>query len=153
LQQECSSSEPWHARFARYGGDQRKVQLRDSGQPSKLSGSHLASTNVEEALVIGMGERVYGSTKLAALFDALVNQGCPVGEMLRNVNLREEEVHSPKARVSLAELITACKNAIRLSSDRHLPYRELFARTAPDRERLRLYRDDRNCLERCPRPQ
>jgi AraC-like DNA-binding protein len=123
LQQECSSSEPWHARLACYGGDQRQVQLRDSRQPSKLSGSHLASTNAEEALVIGMGERVYESTKLAALFDALVNQGCPVGEMLRNVNLREEEVHSPKARISLAELITACKNAIRLSSDRHLPYR------------------------------
>jgi hypothetical protein len=80
LQQECSSSsEPWHARLACYGGDQRKVQLRDSGQPGKLSGSHLASTNAEEALVIGMDERVYGSTKLAALFDALVNQGCPVG--------------------------------------------------------------------------
>ncbi|HZC96328.1 MAG TPA: AraC family transcriptional regulator ligand-binding domain-containing protein [Bradyrhizobium sp.] len=32
-------------------------------------------------------------------------------------------MHSPKSRISLAELITSCKNAIRLSSDLHLPYR------------------------------
>ena len=64
LQQECSSSEPWHARLACYRGDQRQLQLRDSRQPSQLSGSHLASTDAEEALVIGMGERVYESTKL-----------------------------------------------------------------------------------------
>jgi AraC-like DNA-binding protein len=70
-----------------------------------------------------LSERVYESTKLAALFDILVHQGCPAGEILRNVNLTVEEVHSPKSRISLTELMTACKNAIRLSSDPHLPYR------------------------------
>jgi AraC-like DNA-binding protein len=45
------------------------------------------------------------------------------GEILGNVNLTVDEVHSPKSRISLAELMTACKNAIRLSSDPHLPYR------------------------------
>jgi Arabinose-binding domain of AraC transcription regulator, N-term len=70
-----------------------------------------------------LSERVYESTKLAALFDVLVDQGCPAGEILGNVNLTVDEVHSPKSRISLAELMTACKNAIRLSSDPHLPYR------------------------------
>jgi AraC-like DNA-binding protein len=70
-----------------------------------------------------MAERVYESTKLAALFDVLVEQGCPASEILRSVNLTVDEVHSPKSRISLAELMTACKNAIRLSSDPHLPYR------------------------------
>jgi AraC-like DNA-binding protein len=45
------------------------------------------------------------------------------GEILRDVNLAVDEVHSPKSRISLAELMTACNNAIRLSSDPHLPYR------------------------------
>jgi hypothetical protein len=70
-----------------------------------------------------LDERVYDSTKLAALFDALVERGCPASEILRNVNLPANEVHYPKSRISLAELMTACKNAIRLSSDPHLPYR------------------------------
>jgi len=78
LQQQCSTSfEPWHARITGYDGVQRQVQLRESRQPAKLSGSHLASTNAEKALVIGLGERVYESTKLAALFDVLIDQGCP----------------------------------------------------------------------------
>jgi AraC-like DNA-binding protein len=104
-------------------GVQRQVQLRDSRQPSKSSGSRLASTGAAHALVVGIGERLYEPTKLAALFDVLIGHGHPATEILRNVTLQEEEVHSPKARISLAELMTACKNAIRLSSDRHLPYR------------------------------
>jgi AraC-like DNA-binding protein len=105
------------------GSVQRQVPLRDSKQPSKLSGSRLALIDTEDAVVVGMGERVYESTKLAALFDVLIGQGHPASEILRNVTLQDEEVHSPKARISLAELMTTCNNAIRLSSDRHLPYR------------------------------
>jgi hypothetical protein len=29
--------------------------------------------------IVGLGERVYESTKLAALFDVLVEAGCPTG--------------------------------------------------------------------------
>jgi AraC-like DNA-binding protein len=79
--------------------------------------------NAKETPIIGLSERIYESTKLAALFDVLVDQGCPAGKILGNVNLTVDEVHSPKSRISLAELMTACKNAIRLSSDPHLPYR------------------------------
>ena len=81
------------------------------------------SNNAKERAIVGLGERVYELTKLAALFDVLVERGCPAGEILRDVKLTVDEVHSPKSRISLLELMTACKNAIRLSSDPHLPYR------------------------------
>jgi AraC-like DNA-binding protein len=81
------------------------------------------SNNAPARPIVGLSERVYESTKLAALFDGLVDRGCPAGEILKNVSLAVDEVHSPKSRISLAELMTACKNAIRLSGDPHLPYR------------------------------
>ena len=81
------------------------------------------SNNARQRPIVGSSERVYESTKLAALFDGLVDRGCPADEILRNVNLTVDEVHSPKSRISLAELMTACKNAMRLSSDPYLPYR------------------------------
>lgn len=84
---------------------------------------HPIPNSAKEQPIVGLSERVYEPTKLAALFDILVEQGCPAGEILRNVNLTADEVHSPKSRISLAELMTGCENAIRLSSDPHLPYR------------------------------
>ena len=97
--------------------------MRYSRQPGTSSALRSNSKSSADRLIVGLNERVYESTKLAALFDALVDQGCPAGEILGNVKLTVDEVHSPKARISLAELMTACKNAIRLSSDPHLPYR------------------------------
>jgi AraC-like DNA-binding protein len=79
--------------------------------------------SAKEKPIVGSNERIYESTKLAALFDMLVKQDCPPDEILRNVNLTVDEVHSPKSRISLAELMAACKNAIRLSNDPRLPYR------------------------------
>ncbi|MGY8667833.1 AraC family transcriptional regulator [Bradyrhizobium sp. UFLA05-109] len=90
--------------------------MGDSRQPGK-------TIYARGAPVVGLNERVYESTKLAALFDELVRQGHPANEILRNVSLREHDVHSPKTRISLAQLMTVCENAIRLSSDPHLPYR------------------------------
>ena len=81
------------------------------------------SNNAKESPIVGLSERVYEPTTLAALFDILVGQGCPAGKVLKNVNLTADEVHSPKSRISLADLMAACENAIRLSSDPHLPYR------------------------------
>ena len=97
--------------------------MRDSEQPGRSSALRSISNDAKQRPIVGLSERVYESTKLAALFDILVDQGCPAGEILRNVNLTAENVHSPKSRISLAELMTACKNAIRLSSDPYLPYR------------------------------
>ena len=104
-------------------GVQRQVQLRDSKQPGRPIAFNSISNSARERPIVGWSERVYESTKLAALFDMLIGQGCPSGEILKNVNLTVEEVHSPKSRISLAELMTACENAIRLSGDPHLPYR------------------------------
>ena len=97
--------------------------MRESKQPHELTAARTRSDNAREVLVVGLGERVYESTKLAALFDVLVSHGHPADEILRNVNLPVKDVHSPKARISLKQLMTACKNAIQLSSDRYLPYR------------------------------
>ena len=97
--------------------------MSDSKQPGRSSALRSISNNAKESPIVGLSERVYELTKLAAIFDILVEQGYPAGEILRNVNLTVEEVHSPKSRISLAELMAACKNAIRLSSDPHLPYR------------------------------
>jgi AraC-like DNA-binding protein len=111
-----------HATASPFAGSERLVQLRQSRQLDKPS-SRTRPDNVREMLIVGLGERVYESTKLAALFDMLVSQGHPAEEVLRNVNVPAEEVHSPKARISLKQLMIACQNAIRLSTDRHLPYR------------------------------
>ena len=94
--------------------------MRYSNQPGRSSALRSISNNANVRPIVGLGERVYESTKLAALFDVLVDRGCPAGEILRNVNLSMDEVHSSKSRISLAELMTACKNAIRLSNEPHL---------------------------------
>jgi hypothetical protein len=69
------SFEPWVT--------ERQVQLRYSKQPE--------TNDAKEGPIVGLRERVYESTKLAALFDVLVDQGCPADEILRNVNLTVEE--------------------------------------------------------------
>jgi AraC-like DNA-binding protein len=97
--------------------------LRESNQPARSSASRSVSGDAKESPIVGASERVYESTKLAALFDMLLGQGCPTGEILKNVDLTADEVHSPKSRISVAELMATCRNAIRLSSDPHLPYR------------------------------
>lgn len=104
-------------------GVQRQVKLRYSKQPGRSSALRSIPNGAKERPVVGSNERIYESTKLAALFDILVEQDCPADEILRDVDLTVDEVHSPRSRISLAELMTACKNAIRLSSDPHLPYR------------------------------
>jgi hypothetical protein len=65
--------------------------LRDFKQPERSSALRSTSNNTKERPIVGLGERVYESTKLAALFDILVDQGCTAGEILRNVNLTVEE--------------------------------------------------------------
>ena len=97
--------------------------MRDSQKHRKSVAPRSRLDNARDALFVGLDERLYEPTKLAALFDMLVDQGYPASEILKNVNLRADEVHSPKTRTSLKQLMVACKNAIRLSRDPHLPYR------------------------------
>jgi Arabinose-binding domain of AraC transcription regulator, N-term len=98
---------------------ERPVQLQPPVRLKRPPGSR----SRPDTPTIGVGDRVYESTKLAAVFDMLASHGCPVNAVLRDVNIALQEVHSPQARISLLQLITVCQNAIRLSTDRHLPYR------------------------------
>ena len=72
---------------------------------------------------IGFGEKLHSATKLAAIIEALVNEGIPPNEALSGVQVGMDELHSPATRVSLNQMIVACRNAIRLTSDPQLAFR------------------------------
>jgi AraC-like DNA-binding protein len=71
----------------------------------------------------GPSDRIYPSTKLAAIVEALVADGFPVGEALSDVGVGPDELHSHETLVSLRQLLTACRNALRLSGDPSLAFR------------------------------
>src|SRR5712671_6839976 len=102
---------------------ERADQLRSSREVQKSFARRTQPEAIGGISRIGIREKVYDSTKLAAIFDTLVHQGVSAEEILRGVTIRSEDVHSPKTRISLGQLMTAYQNAIRLSADRHLPYR------------------------------
>ncbi|MGJ4999078.1 AraC family transcriptional regulator [Bradyrhizobium sp. HKCCYLS3077] len=76
-----------------------------------------------EAPAVGLHERLYTPTKLASVYDALVKEGHSPSDALKGIGLRPEDVHSPDTRISLSQLMTAYRNAIRLSADPHIAYR------------------------------
>jgi len=90
-------------------------------QPTMRLKKPAASRN--DILTVGVSDRVYETTKLGAAFDMLISHGVAADAILRDANIPLQDVHSPQARISLKQLITVCQNAIRLSSDRNLPYR------------------------------
>jgi AraC-like DNA-binding protein len=92
-------------------------------QPGRHPSPHGGENKIKQKPIVGFNERVYEPTKLAALFDTLVNQGFQPTEILKDIRLTADEVHSPSSRISLVDLMTVCANAIHLSSDPHLPYR------------------------------
>jgi AraC-like DNA-binding protein len=71
----------------------------------------------------GADERVYPAQKIAVLLDALAREGIAASRALTGVGLSEQEATDPATRVSLAQVITSLRNAIRLSSDPMFPYR------------------------------
>lgn len=76
-----------------------------------------------DILTVGTSDKVYETTKLGAVFDMLAGAGVPADAILRDTRIPLADVHSPQARISLTQLMTVCQNALRLSTDRHLPYR------------------------------
>jgi AraC-like DNA-binding protein len=78
---------------------------------------------VGPAIKIGFGERLHSATKLAAIVETLVNEGISPNEALCGVQVRLDELHSPATRISLNQMIVACRNAIRLTSDPQLAFR------------------------------
>jgi hypothetical protein len=99
---------------------QRRIQLREYRQHYPSPSLRPGSESAKGTPIVGLSERIYEPTKLAALFDMLSSEGHPARDILKNVNLPVKEVHSSKTRISLKQLMTACKNALRLSKDRHL---------------------------------
>ena len=72
---------------------------------------------------IGFGEKLHSGTKLAAIVETLLNEGISPNEALSGVQVRVDELHSPVTRISLNQMIAACRNAIRLTSDPQLAFR------------------------------
>jgi AraC-like DNA-binding protein len=70
----------------------------------------------------GAEERLYPAQKIAVLRDALAREGIPVGQVLATVGLSEQNVADPATRVSLTQIITFYRAAIRLSSDPMFPH-------------------------------
>jgi AraC-like DNA-binding protein len=77
---------------------------------------------VEPTIKVGYGEKLHSATKVAALIDALLNEGIPPAEALRGVHLRVDELHLPTTRVSLNQMIEACRNAMKLTHDPYLAF-------------------------------
>jgi AraC-like DNA-binding protein len=74
-------------------------------------------------LNIGYRDKLHSATKLAALFEALFDEGIPPTKALLGLQLRAEDLHQPTTLVSINQMVEACRNATRLSTDPHLAYR------------------------------
>ena len=68
-------------------------------------------------------QRIYHPTKLAAIVDALVAEGVALDDALGDVAVPPEALHAPTSLVSLQQVLTACRNAVRLSRDPSLAFR------------------------------
>jgi AraC-like DNA-binding protein len=71
---------------------------------------------------VSFSEKLYEPTKLAAIVDTIVNEGVPLAEALRNVGVAAGMLHDPATQISIKQLLTACRNAARLSRNQHFPY-------------------------------
>jgi AraC-like DNA-binding protein len=82
----------------------------------------LRGETVGPTIKVGFGERLHSATKIAALIDALLREGILPAEALRGVHLQADELHLPTTRVSLNQMIEACRNAMKLSRNPHLAF-------------------------------
>jgi AraC-like DNA-binding protein len=77
---------------------------------------------VGPTIKVGFGEKLHSATKIAALIEALLQEGIPPAEALRGVHLQAGELHLPTTRISLNQMLEACRNAMRLSRNPHLAF-------------------------------
>lgn len=71
----------------------------------------------------GANDRVYSATRLATLVESLSREGVSAADALRGTHVAPQALFTPGTRVSLNQLIAACRNAIRLSRDPHFAFR------------------------------
>ncbi|QIG98273.1 MULTISPECIES: AraC family transcriptional regulator [unclassified Bradyrhizobium] len=77
---------------------------------------------VEATIKIGFGEKLHSATKIAAVIEALLEEGVSPAEALRGVHLQAGELHLPTTRISLNQMLEACRNAMKLSRNPHLAF-------------------------------
>jgi AraC-like DNA-binding protein len=75
------------------------------------------------AIEAGADESVYPVVKVAAVVAALEAEGISRDDALKGVHLPPNALSSPAARVSINQVITCYRNAIRLTRDRFFAYR------------------------------
>jgi AraC-like DNA-binding protein len=68
------------------------------------------------------GDKIHSPTKLAAIVEALVNEGIAQPDALRNTGIAASDLNSSATAVSLRQILTACDNAVHLSRNPSLPY-------------------------------
>jgi AraC-like DNA-binding protein len=71
---------------------------------------------------VGLDERVYPVGKLAMIVDLLAREGVPAEDALRGVKLTERALHLGATRISLTQVLQACRNAAELSPDAHFAF-------------------------------
>jgi AraC-like DNA-binding protein len=78
---------------------------------------------VGQLVKTGFGDKLHSPAKIAAIVEALTAEGIAPDQALRGVNLRKDELYAPATRVSLNQMIEACRNASRLSRDPQIAFR------------------------------
>jgi AraC-like DNA-binding protein len=71
----------------------------------------------------GETERVYPVGKIAAIIDALSDEGISPADALREIGLTKQDITSPNTCVSWGDMIQCCRTAISLSQDPFFGYR------------------------------
>jgi len=86
-------------------------------------GQRILGVLVGPTVKIGYAEKLHSATKLTAIVDTLASEGVSPSEALCGVYVRSDELNSPATRISLNQMIVACRNAIRLTGDPQLAFR------------------------------
>ena len=108
------------------GGFARRSPAQDVGVApwtNARAGRRRTACVVETMVKPSASDGIYRPTKLAAVVDTLSEDGVSPEEVLRGVGVGADELRSPDTLISLEQLLTCCKNAIRLSRDPSLPFR------------------------------
>jgi AraC-like DNA-binding protein len=91
--------------------------------PIGRPGFEVARGCLSMAIEAGVDESVYPIVKVAAVVAALEAEGISRDDALKGVHLPPNALSSPAARVSINQVITCYRNAIRLTRDRFFAYR------------------------------
>ena len=69
-----------------------------------------------------LDDKIHPVVKIAVILDALAAEGVLAKDALAGSHLSKSAASSPETRVSLTQVLACCRNADRLSKDRHFAY-------------------------------